>query len=184
MKKLERFLSVIDLINGWTGRIVGHLLILMMFIVTFEVVMRYIFNRPTLWAMEMNQYLFCILIALGGGHVLLNRGHINVDILYGRFGERTRAIFDLCTSPIFFLLIITLIWQGFEVAVDSTRYTETSEMAGIPVYPVHILLVVGAFLIFLQAFAKFARDLAKSMTKEPSTRPEAESAIQRGEGKS
>ncbi len=184
MKKFERFLSVIDLINGWVGRIVGHLLILMMFVMSYEVIMRYIFNRPTLWAMEMNQYLFLILIALGGGHVLLNRGHISVDIFYGRFGERTRAIFDLLTSPLFFLFIIVLIWQSLDVAIESSQFREHSEMADIPVYPVRIILVVGAFLMVLQGFAKFARDLAKAVVKRSSTQPEKGAIVKGAESKS
>lgn len=184
MKKFERFLSVIDLINGWVGRIVGHLLIPMMFIMSYEVIMRYVFNRPTLWAMEINQYLFCILIALCGGHVLLNKGHISVDIFYGRFGERTRAIFDLLTSPLFFLFIILLIWQTFEVAIESSQFGEHSEMGNIPVYPVHIILVVGVFLMVLQGFAKFARDLAKVVIKRPSTQPEKEAIVKGAERKS
>ena len=162
MKKLERFLDLIDRINQWTGKIVGNLLVMMMFVVTWEVVMRYVFNRPTLWAMELNQYMFCILIALGGGYVLLNRGHVNVDVFYSRRSEKTKAVLDLCTAPILFLFLTVLIWKAYEVAGDSIGYNESSDMAGIPTYPVRILVVVGAVLIFLQALAKFIRDLMKA----------------------
>jgi TRAP-type mannitol/chloroaromatic compound transport system permease small subunit len=183
MKGFERFLGVIDLINGWTGKIVGHLLILMMLFITFEVIMRYVFNSPTLWVNEMNEYLSVILVALGGGYVLLNRGHVNVDVFYGRFGERTRAILDLLTSPVFFLFIIVLIWQTLDVAIGSWQFRERSATAGIPTYPVRIILVVGACLILLQGVAKFGRDFTKAVMKRSSAQPEKERIDKRGESK-
>jgi len=172
MKKFERFHGVIDLINGWTGRVVGLLLIPMMFIMTYEVFMRYIFIRPTLWAMELNQYLLLVVVALGGGYVLLTRGHVNVDIFYGRFGERPRAIFDILTAPLFFLFIILLIWESLDVAIESWQFREHSMIAHIPTYPVRMILVVGACLILLQGFAQLVRDFAKAVMKRLSTQPD------------
>jgi len=183
MKRFERFFGVIDLINGWTGRIVGNLLILMMFFMTFEVIMRYIFNSPTLWVNEMNQYLSVILVALGGGYVLLNRGHVNVDVFYGRFGERTRAILDLLTSPVFFLFIIVLIWQTLDEAIGSWQFREHSAAAEIPTYPVRLIMVVGAGLILLQGIAKFGRDFKKAAMKRSSAQPEKERIDERGKSK-
>jgi TRAP-type mannitol/chloroaromatic compound transport system permease small subunit len=183
VKKLERFLDLIDRINQWTGKIVGHLLELMMFVVAWEVVMRYVFNRPTLWAMELNQYMFCVLIALGGGYVFLNRGHVNVDVFYGRRSEKTKAVLDLCTSPILFLFLTVFIWMAYEVAGDSIGYNESSDMAGIPTYPVRILVVVGAVLIFLQALAKFIRDLMKVTGRRLLPPSEKEPAAPGKEGK-
>ncbi len=172
MKKLERFLRAIDLMNTWVGRIVAYLLIFLMLIMTYEVVMRYIFTRPSLWAMEMNQCISVALVALGGGYALLNGKHINADVLYGRLGERTRAIFDLVTAPLFFLFIIVLIWQTLDVAIESWELKEYSQMAGIPIYPARIIMVVGAFLILSQGFAKFVRDFRKAIMKKSSTPPE------------
>ncbi len=172
MKKLERFLRVIDMINGWMGWTVAYLMIVIMFIMTYEVVMRYLFTMPSLWAMEVNQYLLAITVALGGGYALLNGRHINADVFYSRFGERTRAIFDLLTAPLFFLFIIVLIWQLLEVAIESWQLKEHSEMGHIPIYPVRAILVVGAFLILFQGFAKFVRDFTKAVIKKPSTQSE------------
>ena len=172
MKKLERFLRVIDVINTWVGRTVAHLLILLMLVMTYEVVMRYLFTSPSLWAMEMNQCISVVLVALGGGYALLNGKHINADVLYSRLGERTRAIIDLVTAPLFFLFIIVLVWQTWDVAVESWEMKEYTQMAGIPIYPVRMIIVVGGLLILFQGFAKFVRDFAKAVKKKPSTLPE------------
>ena len=172
MKKLERFLRVIDVINTWVGRIVAHLLILLMLVMTYEVFMRYLFTSPSLWAMEMNQCISVVLVALGGGYALLNKMHINADVLYSRIGERARAIFDLVTAPLFFLFIIVLVWQSWNVAKESWELREYSQIAGIPIYPVRMIIVVGALLILFQGFAKFVRDFTKAMKKKPSALPE------------
>jgi len=57
-------------------------------------------------------------------------------------------------------------------------------MGNIPVYPVHIILVVGVFLMVLQGFAKFGRDLAKAVMKRPSTQSEKKAIVKGAERKS
>ena len=165
--KMDRIFSLIDETNRWTGRIVGHLLILMMVFMTFEVVMRYLLNRPTIWVNEMNQYLSVVLVSLGAGYVLLNKGHVNVDVFYSRFGEKTRAILDLVTSPIFFIFVVIVCWQMIDGAIESWQYKEHSAAAEIPTYPVRMVMVIGAFLVLLQGVAKFGRDFRKARMKKP-----------------
>ena len=99
----------------------------MMFVVSYEVVMRYIFNRPTIWALEVNQSLLCIYAALAGGYTLLRRGHVNVEIVYSRFGMRTRTVIDILTSFLFFGFIIVLLWQTWDMAFDSLMLGELSD---------------------------------------------------------
>ena len=53
----------------------------MMFSVVYKVLARYIFNRPTIWEMEVNQYFLCGYTVLAGGYALLYRFHVNVDII-------------------------------------------------------------------------------------------------------
>ena len=73
-----------------------------MLAVTYEVAMRYIFNRPTTWSMEINQFLFCAIVALGGAYTLSKEGHVSVDILYNHLKPRAKAIASMVTSLLLF----------------------------------------------------------------------------------
>ena len=54
-----------------------------------------------------------------GAYVLKHGGHVNVDILYGRFSPRIRAIIDLFTWLLFFYFCGLLLVKGWEMAWDS-----------------------------------------------------------------
>jgi len=166
-RAIYALLVLIDNINEWTGNIVAYLLIPMTCIVSYEVVARYYFNAPTIWTMEMSEYLLVALGALGGGYTLLNRGHVNVDVVYIRMSERQRAIVDCITFCLFFAFIVAFVWQSWEAAIKALRIRGYSpSFWGPPVYPIKALLPIGAFLLLLQGVAKFIRDLAFAIKGE------------------
>ena len=165
MKKFDRALSLIDRTNERVGEHVSYLVVFMMLSVVYEVVARYVFNRPTIWSMEINQYLLCGYTALAGGYALLHRSHVNVDILYARFGVRTRAFADILTSLFFFSFVLTLIWKSGFMAWDALVDGERSDsLLAAPLFPVKAAIPVGGLLILLQGLAKFIRDLRTLIT--------------------
>jgi TRAP-type mannitol/chloroaromatic compound transport system permease small subunit len=160
MDLFGRVIRAIDWVNEQTGRLVSFLAAFMMFIVVYEVVARYIFNRPTIWAMEVNQYLLCGYTALAGGYALLYGSHVNVDILQQRFGVRTRAFLDILTSFLFFGFIFVLIWKTGAMAWEAWVYDEHSEsLLAVPLFPVKVVIPLGGLLILFQGLAKFIKDL-------------------------
>jgi TRAP-type mannitol/chloroaromatic compound transport system permease small subunit len=66
MKILTKFLDIIDNINEWLGNWFSLAIFLLMVVVTYDVVMRYFFNRPTDWGMEVNGFLMLACYLLRG----------------------------------------------------------------------------------------------------------------------
>lgn len=58
MDELKRLLSSIDQLNEWVGRKVSLLLYVLAFLVAIEVIARYVFNRPSIWAFEAELFIF------------------------------------------------------------------------------------------------------------------------------
>lgn len=142
----------------------------MMFIMTYEVVARYLLKRPTIWAMESTQYLFLATTALGGAYVLLHGGHVNVTILYARLSTRTQAIVDAVTSLFFFLFILALFRASWLTTVEAVVHLEHSPTYWEPpIYPVYIVMTAGILLTILQGIAKLARDLTTAITGKVET---------------
>jgi len=165
MNFLGRVIHAIDWVNEQSGRLVSFLAAFMMFSVVYEVIARYIFNRPTIWAMEVNQYLLCGYTALAGGYALLYKSHVNVDILHQRFGVRTRAFLDILTSLFFFTFIFVLIWKSGAMAWETWVYDEHSEsLLAAPLFPSKVVIPVGGLLILFQGLAKIIRDLKTLVT--------------------
>ena len=68
MYYLIKFARMIDAINEWTGNVFRFIVILLMLLVSYEVIMRYILVRPSEWGQEINGFLLLGLTFLGGGY--------------------------------------------------------------------------------------------------------------------
>ena len=164
---LKRFCQVVDALNEWSGRIAACLIIPMLLIVTYDVIMRYLFNRPTVWAWDINVQLLGVSVALGGGYTLLHNGHIGVDVLVEGLGRRKKAIIDLITSIFFFIGIGVLVREAGRVAWASVRTKEVDfTYFAPPVYPLKVIIAIGFLLLFVQGISKFVKDIATVMSKE------------------
>ncbi|HEY50024.1 MAG TPA: TRAP transporter small permease subunit [Dehalococcoidia bacterium] len=162
---MKRFLAVIDWINDQAGKIVSFLVVFMVGVMVYEVIARYVFDSPTAWAYETVTFLLATYSILGGAYVLRHQGHVNMDILYSRLSLRRRAILDLVTSALFFLLCAVLMWKGIDWAMRSIRLAETTTSTfAAPVYPIKAMIPLGTFLLLIQGLAKFIRDLMTAVT--------------------
>jgi TRAP-type mannitol/chloroaromatic compound transport system permease small subunit len=157
---VEKFLKRIDRISELSGRIVSYLVLFLVAVILFEIVARYVFQSPTIWVHETAQMIYGAYVILLGAYVLQRGGHVNVEILYGRFKPRTRAAIDLFTWLLFFYFCGLLLWKGGEMAWESLLLGETEPTSfAPPVYPIKMTIPIGAFLILLQGLAKFIRNL-------------------------
>jgi len=153
---------MIDRINSWIGRMVSLLILGIIGITLWEVVLRYGFNRPTIWVHETSEHLFALSFLLGGAYTLSQRGHVRVDLIYGQLSDRGKAILELSTSVFFFLFVGLLLWKGGEMAWESVSLLERSQTPWGP-YIFHVILAVpiAAFLMLMQGLAIFVRDLRR-----------------------
>lgn len=159
---------VIDIISEWTGKVASYALIPLVLVLVFEVVMRYVFNKPTLFAHETGIYLYAFNGMMAGAWVLLHEEHVKMDALYGRLSPRAKAILDLITAPLFFYFVGLVLWQGWGMAYRSLiAFEHTPSSWSPPWYPFRMILPVSAFLLLLSGISKFRRDLSSSLEKSP-----------------
>jgi len=158
--RLVNVLSAAENINHWAGQITLYLIFILPAVMLYEVVLRYVFNSPSIWVFETTNFLFGGIIILGGGYLLLRKGHVSVDILYNRLSVRGRAIQDLCTAPLFFLFVGVLMWQGIDMFWTSLSRWENSPSVWAPaLWPVKFLIPVGCGLILLQLLVNFVKNI-------------------------
>lgn len=157
--KVKVFLSIIDSLSEWTAKLCGFLVVVVTIVVTLEVVMRYAFNAPTIWGLELTIYLSCAIYLMGGAYIHSLREHVRVDVIYKRFTLRTRAIVDLIT----FLLVVTvfgvLLWFGTKWTWLALIGGTTSGSIWSPIiWPMRLIIPLAAFIMLLQGLAMFIRD--------------------------
>ena len=128
-----RFLRYIDNISKYTGVCSCFLIIVMMGVVLYEVVMRYVFNLSQVWAYEMSEFLFGALIVLGGAYALLHQAHVRMDIIYAKLSDKKQAVMDLCTFIFFLIFIGCLIWKGWDSGLKAFHVIERTNSVWEPV---------------------------------------------------
>ena len=179
---IDGYLKMIDAVNDRVGKWVSFLGLFMMVIVVIEVVSRYIFNSPTIWATEMNEMLLCAYAALAGGYALLHEAHVSVEIFQERMRRRTQAVLNLLTHLIGFVFLAILIWTSWENAMEAWEYSERSEsLFAPPLFPVKVAIPIGGVLFFLQLIAWYIREIRVLMGKGES---QSDEETLRGEGAS
>jgi len=172
MTFLKWFIRTIDAVNEWIGRLLSYFLFAFFVLLFIEVILRYFFNSPTVWANELSQMLFGAYAVLSGGYILL---HVNVDILYSRFSVKTRAAVDIVTSVLFFLFCGMLLIYGGSLAWDSLSRFEHSQSAwNPPLYPAKLMIPAAAALLILQGITKLIRDFLILLGKDKPSGPEPE----------
>jgi len=159
-KVILGYVSAIDSVNEWVGRILKYAVLAMTGMLFIEVVARYGFNKPTFWAHETTAQVFGAYMLLAGGYCLLHSSHVKIEVFWRLLSCRKQAILDLITSVVFFTFIILLTWQAADRAWISIQFLECSPSLWRPyVFPLKTLTVVAVFLVFLQGTVKFIRDI-------------------------
>jgi TRAP-type mannitol/chloroaromatic compound transport system permease small subunit len=171
MSILNRFCKSVDAINDWIGRMLSPLVLIISALLLMESIRRYLFNSPTVWASELTQMLFGAYGILAGGYVLFLDSHVKVDIFSSHLPKKVRTLLDIITSSLFFLFSGVLIYFGTSMALDSLSIWEHSNSAwNPPVYPIKMMIPIGALLIFLQGIVKLVREIT-SLTEREDAQP-------------
>ena len=159
MTQLARFARAIDRISRVSGRILVWWTVVAVTIITFEVVMRYVFNRPTNWGHESMTLIFGMQYILCGAYAQWATAHVRVDVVYQALSARNKARMDALTSLLFFLYIGVMTYTGWFFYWQSQVIWEHSFTEwGPSLYPVKFTVFLGSLMLLLQGFANFVRD--------------------------
>jgi TRAP-type mannitol/chloroaromatic compound transport system permease small subunit len=162
---MKRLVSTIDGISIWFGKTSAWLTLPVIFVVAYEIIARYVFHRPTIWAVETMIYGCAIIYVMAAAWALLEGRHVKIDMLYERFSPRGRAVLDSFTFLFFLLYLGMMLWATSKFAYNSTIIFEESDSPWRPpLWPMKVFMALGILLVLLQGIAKFIRDLHLAIT--------------------
>lgn len=129
-------------------------------VMLYEVVARYVFDAPTIWAMELAILLFGPYFLLGGPYLLHLRGHVALDLARQRLSPAWQRRLDLVNYPVIMLFCLILLYFSVPSAFSAWEYGETSFTAwNPPIWPFKAMVPLALLLMFMQALAEFVRVL-------------------------
>lgn len=158
---IKTYVRFVDRMNRWVGRFAMYLVFVMMGILFYSSISKTFF-LPSLWTLEMAQFAMVAYYLLGGGYSMQLDGHVRMDLLYGRWSDRTRAWVDAFTVIFLIFYLVFLLYGGLSSTQYALEYGERSYSAWRPyMAPIKIVMCVGVLLILLQAVAALFKDIAK-----------------------
>ncbi len=156
---MRKVLALVDSTNIWIGKVVSILSLAVAFIITYEIIMRQFFLKPTTWVAEGTVFGCGLLYMLGGAWTLLQDHHVRVDVFYHGLSKRGKAIVDCITYFAFLLYIVVMIWAFWYYVVDSVRLRETTMSPwDPPIWPFKVAFLVSLVMLLFQQTARFVRN--------------------------
>ena len=126
MNEFRRLYKGIDRFIETTGKGISFLILVLIFIMVYEVLARYLFNAPTKWAYDLSYMIGGTGMLLGAGYSLFHNVHVRVDIIYDKASSRYKRIVDTAGSIVFLLPMVFILTQdawkeAVRVFVQGTR---------------------------------------------------------------
>jgi TRAP-type mannitol/chloroaromatic compound transport system permease small subunit len=159
-------LRFFDLIAEWQGKIFSYFILLGTFQICFELMMRYVFESPTTWGLEMSVYLLGTTYIMAGAYAERLNSHIKVDIIFSYVSPKTEGIINVILKwPLFFFFCGSLLWYSVAWFWEAIRDGLTSGSAwDPPMWPMRLAIVLGSVVLLLAGIANFMRDMAMAVS--------------------
>jgi TRAP-type mannitol/chloroaromatic compound transport system permease small subunit len=174
------YVRYVEAVNYRVGRIAMYILYAMMAILIWSTASK-VTPWPANWTLEMAQFTMVAYYMLGGPYSMQLDSNVRMDLLYGRWSDRTRTWVDAFSVFVLMFYLVVM----FKGAIDSTVYSlglkfPETEILGITVpwpttgflernptawrpviWPIKVIMCFGILLMLLQAIAFFFKDVAK-----------------------
>lgn len=157
---LKAFVRIVDRMNYGVGRFAMYLLFVLMAVLMWSSISKAFFN-PSLWTLEMAQFVMVAYYVLGGPYTMQAEGHVRMDLFYAKQSDRRRALWDSFTVFALIVYLGVMVWGAVDSTVYSFSYNERAPSAWRPyLWPIKLVMLTGFVLMLLQAVASLIRDIA------------------------
>lgn len=153
---------MIDHLSTWVGKLFAWAILILTFVVSYEVFMRYALGAPTTWAYDTSYMLYGTLFMMSGAYALAHNAHVRADVVSRYFPVRVQARLELALYLVFFYPgILALLFYGWDFFAISFRQNEHSSFTpgGPPIWPYKFVIPACAAMLALQGLAEVARCL-------------------------
>ena len=151
---MDTYIRFVHSLSRLCGTVATVLLISAIMAIIHMVVQRYIFNLTTSWQTEYVIYSLAAATFIGSPYVLLERGHVNVELLPHYLGHKGKLILAIICSVLSLIFCTVIFVLSCEVWWDAyVNNHTTGTMWNAPLWKLYISLPIGFFVMILQYLA-------------------------------
>ena len=160
MEKYNIYIKFADTLSISVGKAFSWCIVILCLGTCYEVVMAYVFNKPTLWNFDFSLQMYGAIFMMAGAYTLATEAHVRGDVLYRLMKPVKQAKLDLWLYFIFFFPgVLALTFAGMDYAGMAWKVKETSwnSPAQIQIYMAKSLIPLSGLLLTLQGVAEVLR---------------------------
>jgi len=162
VKALLRLSGAIDWCNEKLGFVTNLLVLLAVIISAGNAMSRYAFNLSSNAWLEVQWYMFAVIVMYGASYTLRRNEHVRVEIFYLMLSERAQLWLDLICTIVFLLpvclLLAYLSWPFFRLSFDTSEVSGNA--GGLIRWPIKFVLPSGFVLLALQGISEIIKRIA------------------------
>ena len=152
----------IDTLVEFFAKLAAYLVMVLSFLVVYDSVNRYFFGGGSIALQELEWHLFDIIFLLGLSYTLKSDKHVRVDIFYGNFSQKTKAMVNIA-SQLFLILPFALLIIYVSFGYIELSYTQ-NEISPDPGGLTHrwlikSMMILGFLLLGLQSIAEIFKNI-------------------------
>jgi C4-dicarboxylate transporter DctQ subunit len=147
---------------GWLG---AALIFLLALLLGYDVIMRYVFNKPTSWVLDISQLLQAALAFTTASYVLKSGRHVNMNMVTQYVSPKWQRRLFLISNT---MTMIGCGWMSilsWSLFTKSYKIKEAAYGIDIPLYPWKILVAFCFLMISLQCLSLIVRTVT-SLTNQ------------------
>ena len=160
--EMEDYTSL-DQIAMFIGRVTMLLIALVVGVMMYEVILRYVFERPTLWANELSLWMAGFVFILAGFYAMQQRSHIRIFLLYDMLPRNLQRTCDIISTFLILLFAFFLVYGGYGEAKAKLLRWETFGTVFDPPIPATLkpLVLLVVCLVAIQSLLNLINDWNK-----------------------
>jgi len=159
---MARTITWIDTFSLWVGRTVCWLVIPLFMVMVIEIVARYAFIAPTMWAYDMSRFLAGAFFMLGAGYALSKGVHIRADFIYRNWPPKVQGMVDTVLYLVFYFpgLLVFLFMATDFAYLSWFRGERGMDTAWMPhMGPIKTALPVGIIFLLIQGISELLKSI-------------------------
>lgn len=161
---MTRILSLLDravqAMTALATGVAGLFILATALIVTYEVVMRALFNAPTEWVIEISVYLIVVAGFLGLAVTYADDKHIKVDLLTLKLPVKAGKYLEVAVNLVALAFSLVFLVESWDMMATSFAIDRTAASSiRMPLWIPQAALPIGFGLLLLQIIRKLIVDI-------------------------
>ncbi len=159
---MAKTITGIDRFSLMIGKLICWITIPLFAAMVIEVIARYAFVAPTMWAYDVSRMLAGALFMLGAGYGLSKGVHIRADFIYRNWSPKVQGTIDTLLYIVFYFPgLIVCLWAAYDYAYLSWMRGERGmDTAWMPMMgPIKTALPVGIALLLVQGVSELLKSV-------------------------